>query len=206
MYFVIDHPSCTIVPINLRYLVKVIEFQGLPSNPWLSWISRGGPVVSCPSRTAKRHWWIQIYCCSVWTIQTRSFLIAQTIPKISTYFDTRICCSILSKVMKVPLRPTPALQWTTMGLWSGLTRSLNARTNLAKVCGGLGTPKSGQVVKWKCCITLFTSPYGTLFKISIKQSKTLTTKKRFNKLYHKKSLIEKTLTLHNMNSVILQSG
>jgi len=174
LYFVIDYP--THPAINL---VKIIEFQDIPSNPWLSWISRGGPVVSCPSRTAKRHWWIQIYCCSVCTIQTRSFLITQTIPKISTYFDTRICCSILSKVMKVPLRPTPALQWTTMGLWSGLTRSLNARTNLAKVCGGLGTPKSGQVVKWKCCITLFTSPYDILFFISIR---------RFWKLSHQEML------------------
>lgn len=141
-----------------------IEFRSVPSNPWLSWISRGGPVVSCPSRTARRHWWMQMYCCSVWTIQTRSFLIAQTIPKMSTYFDTRICCSILSRVIKVPLRPTPALQWTTMGLWSGLTRSLKARTNLAKVWGGLGTPKSGQVVKWKCCITLFTSPCDKMFR------------------------------------------
>ncbi len=32
--------------------------------------------------------------------------------------------------MKVPERPTPALQCTTMGRCSGLTRSRNARTNL----------------------------------------------------------------------------
>ena len=38
--------------------------------------------------------------------------------------------SILSSAMNVPDRPTPALQWTTIGLCSGLTRSLNARTNL----------------------------------------------------------------------------
>lgn len=142
--------------------------ERVPSNPWLSCISRGGPVVSWPSKTAKRHWWMQMYCCSVWTIQTLSFRIAQTIPKMSTYFDTNICCNILSRVMKVPLRPTPALQCTTMGLWSGLTRSLNARTNLARVWGGLGTPKSGQVVKWKCCITLFTSPCDKQYQISVK--------------------------------------
>ena len=129
-----------------------------PSNPWLSWISRGGPVMSWPSSTARRHWCMQMYCCSVWTIHTRSFLIAQTIPKMSTYFDTKICWSILSNVMNVPLRPTPALQWTTIGLWSGLTFSLNARTNLANVWGGFGTPKSGHVVKWKCWMILLTSP------------------------------------------------
>lgn len=114
--------------------------------------------MSWPSNTAKRHWCMQMYCCSVWTIHTRSFLIAHTIPKMSTYLDTRICCSILSNVMNVPLRPTPALQWTTIGLWSGLTLSLNARTNLANVWGGFGTPKSGHVVKWKCWITRFASP------------------------------------------------
>lgn len=43
-----------------------------PSYPWLSCISRGGPVFSLPSRTAMRHWWMQMYCCSVWTIHTRS--------------------------------------------------------------------------------------------------------------------------------------
>jgi hypothetical protein len=41
------------------------------------------------------------------------------------------------------------LQWTTMGRWSGATRSLKARTNRTRVWGGLGTPKSGHVVKWK---------------------------------------------------------
>lgn len=40
------------------------------------------------------------------------------------------------------------LQCTTIGLLlSGETLSLNARTNLTKVTGGSGTPKSGQVVK-----------------------------------------------------------
>lgn len=139
-------------------IVYILTSRNLPSNPWLSWISRGGPVMSWPSNTARRHWCMQMYCCSVWTIHTRSFLIAHTIPNMSTYLDTSICCSILSNVMNVPLRPTPALQWTTIGLWSGLTLSLNARTNLANVWGGFGTPKSGHVVKWKCWITLFASP------------------------------------------------
>lgn len=50
------------------------------------------------------------------------------------------------------------LQWTTIGLWSGGTLSLNALTNLTNVWGGFGTPKSGQVVKWKCLTTLWVSP------------------------------------------------
>ena len=41
-----------------------------------------------------------------------------------------VTCRILSSAMKVPLLPTPALQCTTMGRCSGLTRSLKARTNL----------------------------------------------------------------------------
>ena len=43
-------------------------------------------------------------------------------------------CRILSRAMKVPLLPTPALQCTTMGRCSGLTRSLKARTNLRTSC------------------------------------------------------------------------
>ena len=96
---------------------------------------------------------MQMYCCSVWTIQTRSLRISYTIPKMSTTSYFRIPCRIRSKAMKVPLLPTPALQWsadqlrsrskfsktkvhsshlqwTTIGRCSGLTRSLNARTNL----------------------------------------------------------------------------
>ena len=41
-----------------------------------------------------------------------------------------VTCRILSSAMKVPLLPTPALQCTTIGRCSGLTRSLKARTNL----------------------------------------------------------------------------
>jgi hypothetical protein len=40
------------------------------------------------------------------------------------------CCSARSSVMKVPERPTPALQCTTTGRASGGQRSRNARTNL----------------------------------------------------------------------------
>ena len=75
-------------------------------------------------------WWMQMYCCSVWTIQTLSFLISYTIPKMSTTSNFLIPCRILSMAIIVPDRPTPALQWATIGLCSGLTRSLNALTNL----------------------------------------------------------------------------
>ena len=85
---------------------------------------------------------------SFWTIQTLSFLISYTIPKMSTESYLLIRCRILSKAMKVPERPTPAEQCTIIGLLlSGEHRSLKALTNLTKVFGGSGTPKSGQVVK-----------------------------------------------------------
>lgn len=55
---------------------------------------------------------------------------------------------ILSNAMNVPERPTPAEQWTTIGLFVSMEhRSRNALTNFTKVCGGSGTPKSGHVVK-----------------------------------------------------------
>ena len=165
------------------------------SNASLSCISSGCLwSYSFPSRTARRHWkkrlnivfvwgehfivtwWMQMYCCSVWTIQTLSFLISYTIPKMSTTSNFLIPCRILSMAIIVPDRPTPALQWATIGLCSGLTRSLNALTNLkrahynqqsrtkhhnphlTRVWGGSGTPKSGQVVKWKCLMVLTVSP------------------------------------------------
>jgi hypothetical protein len=75
--------------------------------------------------------------------------------------DFRICWRMRSRAIKVPDLPTPALQWTTMGRTrscSGWTRSRNALTNLTKVWGGSGTPKSGHVVKWKCFIKRHWSP------------------------------------------------
>jgi hypothetical protein len=37
-------------------------------------------------------------------------LISDTSPKMSTNSWSRMCCKSLSKAMKVPVRPTPALQ------------------------------------------------------------------------------------------------
>jgi len=129
------------------------------SNASLSCISSGCLwSYSLPSRTANRHWWMQMYCCSVWTIHTLSFLISYTIPKISTTSYFLMPWRIRSMAIMVPDLPTPALQWTTIGRCSGLTRSRNARTNLTNVWGGSGTPKSGQVVKWKCRMVLTVSP------------------------------------------------
>ncbi len=66
-----------------------------------------------------------------------------------------------SRAMKVPERPTPALQWTTIGLWSVETRSRKQRTKRISVVGGSGTPKSGHVVKWKCRMMRDDSPRHT---------------------------------------------
>lgn len=57
-----------------------------------------------------------------------------------------ISCKTLSIAIKVPLRPTPAEQCTTIGLLlSGGQRFLNISTNRVKRHGGSGTPKSGQL-------------------------------------------------------------
>lgn len=47
---------------------------------------------------------------SVWTIDIRYDLISETRPKMSTNSWSRMCCKSLSRAMKVPVRPTPALQ------------------------------------------------------------------------------------------------
>ena len=72
---------------------------------------------------------------------------------------TCICWIKRSRAIKVPDRPTPALQWTTMGLWSVETRSRKDRTKRIKVVGGSGTPKSGHVLKWKWRIIRLESPW-----------------------------------------------
>lgn len=73
--------------------------------------------------------------------------------------NTCICWIKRSRAMNVPDRPTPALQWTTIGLWASVeTRSRNDRTKRINVVGGSGTPKSGHVLKWKWRIILLDSP------------------------------------------------
>ena len=59
-----------------------------------------------------------------------------------------IFCSITSMAIKVPVLPTPALQWITTGPWVGLVALRTRRTNLSMELASSGTPKSGQSVKW----------------------------------------------------------
>ena len=67
-----------------------------------------------------------------------------------TFTDSsdRILSNMASKVMKVPVRPTPALQWTKRGTSRSLlcpfwTRRMKESSEVAN----LGTPWSGQEVK-----------------------------------------------------------
>lgn len=65
---------------------------------------------------------------------------------VSSTFNLSI---ILSSIMKVPVLPTPALQWTSNGtplflLWSFCTRLIKFMREVANC----GTPWSGQLVKW----------------------------------------------------------
>ncbi len=75
---------------------------------------------------------------------------------------TCICWIRRSRAIKVPDRPTPALQWTTIGLWSVETRSRKDLTNRMSVVGGSGTPKSGHVLKWKWRMIRLDSPYNEI--------------------------------------------
>ena len=73
----------------MKYLFYIINRSHIPdsaipsssSKPSLWCISRAS-LSSCslPSSTLRRHWWMQMYCCSVCTIHTRSFLISYTMP------------------------------------------------------------------------------------------------------------------------------
>ena len=56
---------------------------------------------------------MKTYCCSTWTMR---FLLRRkddTYPNTSTVFSAAILCNMASTTIKVPVLPTPALQWTT---------------------------------------------------------------------------------------------
>jgi hypothetical protein len=70
-----------------------------------------------------------------------------TKPNTSTFRSEVIMSSMASITMKVPVRPTPALQCTTMApAYCGLQFFTFFR-NLSMPMGVKGTPKSGQLVK-----------------------------------------------------------
>lgn len=59
----------------------------------------------------------------------------------------------------------PYLQWTSIGPHSLIIWSLTMRTNLIKLWGLSGTPKSGQAVKWKCLMGRVTLPWEKNIKV-----------------------------------------
>lgn len=59
----------------------------------------------------------------------------------------------------------PYLQWTSIGPHSLIIWSLTMRTNLIKLWGRSGTPKSGQAVKWKCLMGRVTLPWEKNIKV-----------------------------------------
>lgn len=91
-----------------------------------------------------------------WTVENKRMIYDQG--SILWLFVTSFKVLFL-KALSGSLTLVTYLQWTTTGLCSGPTRSLNALTNRTSVCGGLGTPKSGHVVKWKWRITREVSPW-----------------------------------------------
>lgn len=77
-----------------------------------------------------------------WTRKFRWWRISQTTLKMDTWPSSSSCCINESRATKVPVRPTPALQWTKMGpRWSEYTE-LICRMNLMIPCGCSGAMKS----------------------------------------------------------------
>ena len=56
---------------------------------------------------------MKTYCCSTWTMRFLSRRKDVTYPNTSTVFSTAILCNMASTTIKVPVLPTPALQWMT---------------------------------------------------------------------------------------------
>lgn len=53
---------------------SILFHRDIPSYPWLTCVGDMEFVLSFPSSTVNKHWCMQIYCDSVWTIHTRSTL------------------------------------------------------------------------------------------------------------------------------------
>ena len=95
----------------------------------------------------------------VWTMSTLLCLIFLTNSYTFTDLSALIRSNIASKVMKVPVLPTPALQCTSNGLptsllWPFCTLLMKEMREVAN----LGTPWSGQDVKWYWVILKGSAP------------------------------------------------
>lgn len=105
---------------------------------------------------------VQILLTSVCTMLHLCCLILFTNSCTLTFRSCRIFMSMASKVIKVPVRPTPALQCTTSGGpaggWIFLTRFRKPMRAMAY----LGTPWSGQRTKWQW-VTLRGGSLGFVF-------------------------------------------
>ena len=85
----------------------------------------------------------------VWTMSTLFLRRPMRNSYTLTVFSALILSSMESRRMKVPVRPTPALQCTSSGmpsslLWAFCTLLMKEMREVAN----LGTPWSGQEVKW----------------------------------------------------------
>ena len=78
--------KCFIVMHFVR--VSLIMFLALKNRQKTLWI--GVKLALFLQQFKWLAWWMQMYCCSVWTIQTLSLRISNTIPKMSTTSYLRI--------------------------------------------------------------------------------------------------------------------
>ena len=85
----------------------------------------------------------------VWTMWTLCLLICVRNSYTLTVFSSLILSNMESRRMKVPVRPTPALQWTNMGLFSFWWWWCSRRMKVMREVAYLGTPLSGQPRNWK---------------------------------------------------------
>ena len=85
---------------------------------------------------------------SVWTICILCSLSLLTMPGMSTTPSALACSRARSMAMKVPVRPTPALQCTRIGGDPFLHADITFFRSITRGVPYLGTPWSGQEVKW----------------------------------------------------------
>ena len=104
---------------------------------------------------------MKTYCCSTWTMRFLSRRKDVTYPNTSTVLSTAILCNMASTTIKVPVLPTPALQWTIYKKKECNTAqfhtSKNVYNHIAAILTSFGTefsPRFGADASFVVFVTL----------------------------------------------------
>ena len=108
--------------------------------------------------------WLHTTVC---TICIRCCLSLLTIPAMSTTPSFLACSRARSMVMKVPVRPTPALQCTRIGESPLLHPAITFLWSIMSGVPYSGTPWSGQEVKWYWVMVILDWPFSSYKKIRV---------------------------------------